>query len=55
MASNQLAQCHINGFSLGRRPDQLLGLMQNSIVDLDVGTHYTTGYTSIGVLCRRKV
>jgi hypothetical protein len=52
MASNQLAQCHINGLSLRCGPDQLLGLVQNGIVDIDVGAHYTTEYTSIGVLRR---
>jgi hypothetical protein len=44
MASNQLTQRHVNGFSLRPCTDQLLGFVEHAVIDLDVRSH-TPDYT----------
>jgi hypothetical protein len=39
VAGDQLTQRHINGLALRSSPYQLLSLVQNAVVDLDVGAH----------------
>ena len=48
VARHELAQREVDGFPLGRRPDESLSLVQYGIVDVDIRTH-THDHTPIDV------